>query len=65
MDRGGAQDLLVLRFFFCVGWVGEGLGLGSGSGSGSGSQIIGGVRMERVLSARNVIQLYVNNFVRK
>ena len=24
MDRGEAQDLLVLRFFFCVGWVGGG-----------------------------------------
>ncbi|KZE43860.1 hypothetical protein AV649_08415 [Rossellomorea marisflavi] len=21
MDRGEAQDLLVLRFFFCVGWI--------------------------------------------
>gem|GEM_PF-3869581 len=48
---------MVLRFFFCVGWV--------GSGPVSGSQIIGGVRMEIVLSARDVIQSYVNNFVRK
>lgn len=57
MDRGGAQDLLVLRFFFCVGWV--------GSGSGSGSQVIGGVRMENVLSAKDAIQSYVINFVSK
>lgn len=57
MDRGGAQDLWVLRFFFCVGWV--------GLVSGSGSQIIGGVRMENVLSARDVIQSYVTNLVRK
>lgn len=52
---------MVLRFFFCVGWVGS----GPGPVSGSGSQIIGGVRMENVLSARDVIQSYVINFVRK
>lgn len=36
-----------------------------GSGPISGLQIIGGVRMENVLSARDVIQSYVNTFDRK
>jgi hypothetical protein len=57
MDIGRSAGPFGFAFLFFVGWV--------GLVSGSGSQIIGGVRMENVLSARDVIQSYVINFVRK
>lgn len=55
MDKGRSAGPLGFALLFCF----------LAGGADAGSQIIGGFRMETGLSARDVIQSYVNNFVLK